>query len=169
MQEKKKKEGGSKGAPEARVLSLTCIPQKYSHHLSWAETLGLCVRPPFLSLNRKEVSFVFFNCFIQHHKDTDLLHSPGYFPPLFRWMKQMMSRIKMSRAMAHMRPMNHPWVAMSTCLLATAGQEGEGERDLRWRRYVFPGRGRTIKATAEERTDNCETENRAKGGLLESH
>lgn len=55
------------------------------------------------------------------------LHSPGYFPPLFRWMKQIISRIKMSRAMAHMRPMNHPWVAMSTCLLATAGQGGESE------------------------------------------
>lgn len=38
-------------------------------------------------------------------------------------MKQIISRIKMSRAMAHMRPMNHPWVAMSTCLLATAREE----------------------------------------------
>lgn len=48
--------------------------------------------------------------------------SPGYFPPLFLWMKQIMRRIRMSRAMAHMRPMNHPWVAMSTCRLVTAGQ-----------------------------------------------
>lgn len=53
--------------------------------------------------------------------------SPGYFPPLFLWMKQMMRRIKMSSAIAHIRPMNHPCVAMSTCLLATAG--GEGEED----------------------------------------
>lgn len=49
-----KKGGESTGAPEARALSLTCIPQKYSHHLSWAETQGPCVRPPFLSLNKKK-------------------------------------------------------------------------------------------------------------------
>lgn len=41
-------EGGRGGAPEARALSLTCIPQKYSRRLSWAETLDLCVRPPSL-------------------------------------------------------------------------------------------------------------------------
>lgn len=48
------KKGDSTGAPGARALSLTCIPQKYSHHLSWAETQGPCVHPPFLSLTRKE-------------------------------------------------------------------------------------------------------------------
>lgn len=46
--------GGGEGPPEAGALSLTCIPQKYSHHLSWAETLDLCVHPPFLWLVRKE-------------------------------------------------------------------------------------------------------------------
>lgn len=46
--EKESSLGTGGGAPEARVLSLTCIPQKYSHRLSLAETLGLCVRPPFL-------------------------------------------------------------------------------------------------------------------------
>lgn len=51
------KKGGSKGAPEARVLSLTCIPQKYSHHLSWAETPGLCARPLFLSLKTKTIFY----------------------------------------------------------------------------------------------------------------
>lgn len=45
------------GAPEARVLSLTCIPQKYSHHLSWAETPGLCARPLFLSLKTKTIFY----------------------------------------------------------------------------------------------------------------
>lgn len=54
---RKKGRGGSKGAPEARVLSLTCIPQKYSHHLSWAETPGLCVRPLFLSLKTKTIFY----------------------------------------------------------------------------------------------------------------
>lgn len=48
-------------------------------------------------------------------------YSPGYFPPLFLWMKQIMRRIRIRRAMAHMRPMNHPCVAISTCRLATAG------------------------------------------------
>lgn len=51
------------------------------------------------------------------------LYLPGYLPPLFLWMKQMIRRIKMSNAMAHIRPMNHPWVAISTCLLATASGE----------------------------------------------
>lgn len=42
------------GAPEAGSLSLTCIPQKYSPHLSSAGTLDLCVRPPSLSLVRRD-------------------------------------------------------------------------------------------------------------------
>lgn len=45
---------------------------------------------------------------------------PGYLPPLFLLMKHTMSRTRMRRAMAHMRPMNQPCVAMSTCLLAMA-------------------------------------------------
>lgn len=49
-----KKKLSRKGAPEARVLSLTCIPQKYSHRLSLAETLGLCVHPPSLWLARRK-------------------------------------------------------------------------------------------------------------------
>lgn len=42
------------GTPEAGALSLTCIPQKCSHLLSWAGTLGLCAHPPSLWLLRKE-------------------------------------------------------------------------------------------------------------------
>lgn len=38
---------------------------------------------------------------------------PGYLPPRLLLMKQTMSRISTSRAMAHMSPMNQPWVAMS--------------------------------------------------------
>lgn len=45
---KMRSEEGGGGAPEAGALSLTCIPQKYSRRLSWAETLDLCVRPPSL-------------------------------------------------------------------------------------------------------------------------
>lgn len=45
---KMRSEEGGRGAPEAGALSLTCIPQKYSRRLSWAETLGLCGRPPSL-------------------------------------------------------------------------------------------------------------------------
>lgn len=45
---------------------------------------------------------------------------PGYLPPLFLLMKQIMRRTKMRRAMAHIRPINHPWVAMSTWRLGTA-------------------------------------------------
>lgn len=44
------------GASEVGALSLTCIPQKYSHRLSLAETRGLCVRPPSLWLVREEDS-----------------------------------------------------------------------------------------------------------------
>jgi len=71
-------------------------------------------------------------------------YPPGYFPPLFLWMKQMMRRIRMSRAMAHMRPMNHPWVAMSTCLLATAGQRRRGRLNIHdWTIFLPLGRGNT--------------------------
>lgn len=56
---------------------------------------------------------------------------PGYLPPLFLLMKHTMSRTKMRSAMAHISPMNHPWVAMSTCRLAAAGGNTEGVRQ-RW-------------------------------------
>lgn len=46
---------------------------------------------------------------------------PGYLPPLFLLMKHTMRRTKMRRAMAHISPINQPWVAMSTCRLGTAG------------------------------------------------
>lgn len=42
---------------------------------------------------------------------------PGYLPPRLLLMKQTMSRISTRRAMAHMSPMNQPWVAMSAWLL----------------------------------------------------
>lgn len=46
---------------------------------------------------------------------------PGYLPPLFLLMKHTMSKTKMRRAIAHISPMNQPWVAMSTWRLAAAG------------------------------------------------
>lgn len=39
---------------------------------------------------------------------------PGYFPPRLLLMKQTMRRMRMIRAMPHIRPMNQPLVAMST-------------------------------------------------------
>lgn len=72
-------------------------------------------RQPLGITNNTELQLIMFACWC--------LCLPGYFPPLFLWMKQMMRRIRMSRAMAHMRPMNHPWVAMSTCLLTIAVQK----------------------------------------------
>lgn len=50
---------------------------------------------------------------------------PGYLPPLFLLMKHTMRRTKIRRAMAHIRPINHPWVAMSTWRLGTAGDGGK--------------------------------------------
>lgn len=57
---------------------------------------------------------------------------PGYLPPLFLLMKHTMRRTKMRRAMAHISPINQPWVAMSTCRLGTAGhthRKRKGEKD----------------------------------------
>lgn len=50
---------------------------------------------------------------------------PGYLPPLFLLMKHTIRSTKMRRAMAHIRPINHPWVAMSTWRLGTAGDGGK--------------------------------------------
>lgn len=61
---------------------------------------------------------------------------PGYLPPLFLLMKHTMRRTKMRRAMAHINPINHPWVAMSTCRLGTAARaftQKEGGGRERWR------------------------------------
>lgn len=52
---------------------------------------------------------------------TKNLAVPGYLPPLFLLMKQTMRSTRISRAMAHISPMNQPCVAMSICRLGTAG------------------------------------------------
>lgn len=62
---------------------------------------------------------------LQHQKALDSL-LPGYLPPLFLLMKQTISKIKMRRATAHIRPMNQPWVAISTCRLAIATKQSNG-------------------------------------------
>lgn len=45
-------------------------------------------------------------------------------------MKHTMRRTKMRRAMAHISPMNHPWVAMSTCRLGTAERTDDGKQTV---------------------------------------
>lgn len=56
----------------------------------------------------------------------NLCFLPGYLPPLFLLMKQTISKIRIRRATAHIRPMNQPWVAISTCRLAIAGKQVNG-------------------------------------------
>lgn len=38
------------------------------------------------------------------------VHLPEYFPPLFLLTKQAINTMSVRRAMAHIRPMNQPWV-----------------------------------------------------------
>lgn len=40
---------------------------------------------------------------------------PGYFPPRVFLMKKTVSMMRTKSAMAHIKPMNHPCVTMSTC------------------------------------------------------
>lgn len=49
------------------------------------------------------------------------MHLPEYFPPLFLFTKQATSTMSVSRAMAHIRPMNQPWVEIPSWVLARPG------------------------------------------------
>lgn len=110
---------------------LTCTPQTSRRPPSWAGSQGLGARLLSLSLWIAHMFFVYFVFFhIQRawppEKQLCERAQPGYLPPLFLLMKHTMSRTKMRSAMAHISPMNHPWVAMSTCRLAAAGGNTEG-------------------------------------------
>lgn len=39
---------------------------------------------------------------------------PEYFPPLFLFTKQIVNNISVRRAIAHISPINQPWVEMSS-------------------------------------------------------
>lgn len=45
-------------------------------------------------------------------------HLPEYFPPLFLLTKQAINTMSVRRAMAHIRPMNQPWVDIPPWMLA---------------------------------------------------
>lgn len=83
----------------------------------------LCFSNVHLSLSSLKLQNVLVTCAL-----------PGYLPPLFLLMKHTMRRTKMRRAMAHISPINQPWVAMSTCRLGTAAHT-HTERG-RWRQTV---------------------------------
>ncbi len=58
----------------------------------------------------------------QFHTSVLYIHLPGYLPPLFLFIKQTMRSTRISKAMAHISPINQPCVAMSTCLLVMAAK-----------------------------------------------
>ncbi len=58
----------------------------------------------------------------QFHTSILYIHLPGYLPPLFLFIKQTMRSTRISKAMAHISPINQPCVAMSTCLLVMAAK-----------------------------------------------
>lgn len=45
-------------------------------------------------------------------------HLPEYFPPLFLLTKQAINTMSVRRAMAHIRPINQPWVDIPPWMLA---------------------------------------------------
>lgn len=49
---------------------------------------------------------------------------PEYFPPLFLFTKQAMSTMSVRRAMAHISPMNQPWVEIPPWTLARPAEGG---------------------------------------------
>lgn len=59
----------------------------------------------------------------QFHTSVLYIHLPGYLPPLFLFIKQTMRSTRISKAMAHISPINQPCVAMSTCLLVIAAKK----------------------------------------------
>ncbi len=61
----------------------------------------------------------------QFHTSILYIHLPGYLPPLFLFIKQTMRSTRISKAMAHISPINQPCVAMSTCLLVMAAEKKE--------------------------------------------
>lgn len=75
------------------------------------------------------LSWFLFSLMAHHaalYGNFNLSFLPGYLPPLFLLMKQTISKIKIRRATAHIRPMNQPCVAISTCRLAIAGKQING-------------------------------------------
>ena len=114
-----------------RRTSLTCTLQTSHHPPSWAGSQGLGEH--LLSLWLRNTHIVFISN-LHPCTSIELLNTvialPGYLPPLFLLMKHTMRRTRMRRAMAHISPMNHPWVAMSTCRLGTAECTDDGKQTV---------------------------------------
>lgn len=111
----------------------TCILQRCHHPPSWAGSLGLGEHLLSLSLRIICRDFKFhpplsISTESQYMQMMVTCTLPGYLPPLFLLMKHTMRSTKMRRAMAHISPINQPWVAMSTCRLGAATNTGRGHK-----------------------------------------